>query len=363
MKNAVLITGSSGFIGAALVDRLAQRYDVIGFDRPGEPHPPASAHCVEADLASDDSVHAAMQEVRERFGTRLASVIHLAAYYSFSGEPSPLYDEITVRGTARLLRELQVFQVGQLVFASTMLVHKPCLPGEKITEDWQIDPKWAYPESKVKTEELIRREHGDMTYVLARISGVYDDHCHSIPLAHQIQRIYERQLTCYMYPGDVRRGQSFMHLADLLDAFERMVERRTTLPRELVLLLGEGETVSYDELQRTIGTLLLGEPIETLEISKVVAKTGAWIGDMLPWGDPFIKPWMIDLADDHYELDITRAQMLLDWRPRHSLRDSVPQMIAALKADPVRWYYEHGLKLPNDLAEAAQPATHGRSES
>jgi hypothetical protein len=38
-------------------------------------------------------------------------------------------------------------------------------------------------------------------------------------------------------------------------------------------------------------------------------------------------------------------------------------MIAALKADPVRWYYEHGLKLPNDLAEAAQPATHGRSES
>ena len=43
--------------------------------------------------------------VRERFGTRIASVIHLAAYYDFSGEPSEKYETITVQGTERLLRE------------------------------------------------------------------------------------------------------------------------------------------------------------------------------------------------------------------------------------------------------------------
>ena len=69
MKNVVLVTGSSGFIGSAVVDRLAQRYTVIGLDRPGEPHPPASAYAVDADLGSDESVHAAMSEVRARSAT------------------------------------------------------------------------------------------------------------------------------------------------------------------------------------------------------------------------------------------------------------------------------------------------------
>jgi len=45
--------------------------------------------------------------IRYAYGERIASGIHLAAYYDFSGEPSPLYDEITVRGTERLLRALQ----------------------------------------------------------------------------------------------------------------------------------------------------------------------------------------------------------------------------------------------------------------
>jgi UDP-glucose 4-epimerase len=65
----------------------------------------------------------ALARVRRDFGDQIASVIHLAAYYDFAGEPSPLYDEVTVRGTERLLRLLRDFQVGQFVFSSTMLVH------------------------------------------------------------------------------------------------------------------------------------------------------------------------------------------------------------------------------------------------
>ena len=38
---------------------------------------------------------------------RIASAIHLAAYYDLSGQPNPKYDSITVEGTRRLLRGLQ----------------------------------------------------------------------------------------------------------------------------------------------------------------------------------------------------------------------------------------------------------------
>ena len=186
-RETVIVTGSSGLIGSAVVRRLAQRFRVVGFDRAGPPHPPPEAECVCVDLTSDESVRAALDRVRRGYGEAIAAVVHLAAYYDFSGEPSPKYEEVTVRGTGRLLRGLRSFRVGQFVFSSTMLVHAPTEPGRKITEDSPIDPTWDYPVSKDRTEELIRRERGDIPAVILRIAGVYDDRCHSIPLAHQIQ--------------------------------------------------------------------------------------------------------------------------------------------------------------------------------
>jgi nucleoside-diphosphate-sugar epimerase len=290
--------------------------------------------------------------VRHGYGERIASVIHLAAYYDFSGEPSPKYEEITVQGTGRLLRGLKGFQVEQFVFSSTMLVHSPCEPGERINEDWPLNPKWDYPKSKVRTEELIRRERGGISAAILRIAGVYDDLCHSIPLANQIQRIYERRLTSRVYPGDTSRGQSFVHLDDLLDALDLAIDRRAQFPSELTLLIGEPETLSYEELQREFGRLIHDEPWETQQIPKSVAKTGAWFQDNLPFAEElFIKPWMIDLADDHYALDITKARTALGWKPKQSLRHALPKMISALKVDPVKWYRENKLEAPSWLEE------------
>jgi nucleoside-diphosphate-sugar epimerase len=100
-----------------------------------------------------------------------------------------LYEQVTVRGTQRLLSGLKPFQVEQFIFSSTMLVHAPCKPGQRIDEDWPIEPKWDYPKFKMATETLIYREHGTIPVVVWRIAGVYDDRCHSIPLANQIKRI------------------------------------------------------------------------------------------------------------------------------------------------------------------------------
>jgi nucleoside-diphosphate-sugar epimerase len=132
--DVVIVTGSSGFIGSAVVRRLSDGFRIVGFDREGQPHPPREAECVSVDLRSDETLKTAFERVGYAYGDRIAAVVHLAAYYDFSGEPSPLYDEITVRGTARLLRSLRAFDVEQLVFSSSMLVHAPCDPGERINE-------------------------------------------------------------------------------------------------------------------------------------------------------------------------------------------------------------------------------------
>ena len=106
----------------------------------------------------------------------------------------------------------------------------------------------------------------------------------------------------------------------------------------------EPDTVSYEELQEALGRLIHGEEWTTYRVPTVVAKAGAWVQDRLPFGpDPFIKPWMIDRAADHYELDISRARRLLGWDPKRSLRDTLPKMVAALRHDPAAWYKAYKL--------------------
>ena len=121
----VLITGSSGFLGQAIARGLMKRYRVIGLDARQPRQTIEGMVTVENDLTSDQNVDASMIQIRESAGTRIASVIHLAAYYDTTGEENPKYDAVTVQGTRRLLGALREFETEQFVFSSTLLVHAP----------------------------------------------------------------------------------------------------------------------------------------------------------------------------------------------------------------------------------------------
>lgn len=346
----IIVSGSNGRIGEAVMRRFAGRFDdVVGFDRKApDPAPPGCVK-VSVDVTSTESMREGLATIRKHHGRHVASVVHLAAYYDFLGARSPKYEQITVEGTRRLLRGLREldFQVDQFIFSSTMLVHRPVKPGEIINEDSPIEATWAYPASKVRTEAAIAEERGDIPAALLRIAGVYDDGCHSIPIAHQIQRIYERQLTARVYSGSTAHGQSFLHMEDLVDAIEAVVARRGTLPPYLPLLLGEPDPLSYDELQHTLTRLIHDEDwSETLEIPIALAplaKLGTWVLNRLPGRDIFLRPWMIDRANDHYALDLTKAREILGWEPTRTLRQTMPVMVGALRADPLGWYRENEL--------------------
>ncbi len=352
-QGPILVTGSSGFLGYPVAKRLSAEYKIVGIDRRAAPHPPPQAECLYVDLTSERSLAHVLDVIRDRHGNRLTSVLHFAAYYDFSGAPSPLYEQLTVRGTQRLLRMLRErFTVDQFVFSSTMLVHAPTVPGRRITEDSALKAEWPYPQSKVAAEEIIQGERDEIPAVILRIAGVYDDVGHSVPLPRQIQRIYERTPEASLFPGDLTHGQAMTHLDDVVDVYELLVGQRGRLPADVTLLIGEPETLSYGEMQHLFGQLIHEEAWRTQVIPKWLAKTAAWVQEYVPLdGKPFIKPWMIDLADDHYELDITRARTLLGWQPKRSLRATLPTIIRGLLADPWAWYRENELPMPRWLQE------------
>ena len=62
------------------------------------------------------------------------------------------------------------------------------------------------------------------------------------------------------------------------------------------------------------------------------------------FGKAFIKPWMIDLADDHFEMDSSKTKKLHGWQPKHGLRDTLPRMIKNLKDNPEQFYKENKLE-------------------
>jgi nucleoside-diphosphate-sugar epimerase len=346
-KPVVLVTGSAGLIGSRLIEVFAPYYRVAGMDVKRPKQEVAGAEWIECDMTKDRSVKKALGAVREKYGERIASVIHLAAHYDFSGAPSPLYRTLTVEGTRRLLKGLQKFQVEQFIFSSTLLVMKPVEEeDEVITERSPVESEeeaWDYPRSKLETERVIRQERGAIPAVILRIAGVYDEECHSIPLAQQIARIYEKRLESYFFPGDADHGQAFAHLDDLVDLFQQVVEMRNELGSHEVFLIAEPDVMSYNELQEQIGELIHGEEWPAIRIPKAVAKAGAWAQENILGQETFIKPWMIDIADTHYPVEIKRARIRLGWEPQHQLRDTLSKIIGSLKRDPQRWYEINGL--------------------
>lgn len=356
----ILITGATGNLGRSLGKALGRDYRIAGLDLKAQS---AEFPVFEADFTSGPSVELALRKFRDAFGSRIASVIHLVAYFDFTGEEKPLYETVNVDGTRRLLRALQDFEVEQFIYASTMLVHAPCRPGEHIDEQQPIEPRWAYPKSKAAAEAMVRVEHQAIPYVILRLAGVYDEHAMVPTLARQIARIYDRDFQSYFYSGSTLVGQAMLHRDDMLEAFHRTVDRRAVLPRETEILIGEADAIGYDALQDELGYLIHGvDDWPTVRVPKPIAAVGAWaqgklepvIPDVIDGGEvPFIKPFMVAMADDHYALDIRRARELLGWEPRHRLKDELPKLVAALKNDPTTWYKTNGITPPAWLSEAA----------
>lgn len=348
-KPLVVVTGAAGLIGSALIEALTGDYRVAALDvekRPGS----SRAQWIECDLTSDRSTSRAFESLPLQEGETIASVVHLAGYYDFTGEPSPLYRSLTVEGTRRVLQQLTRLRESkgvscqQFVFSSTLLVMSPANEGERLTESSPTRAEWDYPRSKLRAETVIASERGPVPATILRIGGVYDDDCHSIPIAQQIRRIYEKRLESHFFPGNPEHAQSFVHLDDLVRCLRLTIALRTARRGCEVFLIGEPESPSYEELQENLGRLLHGREWRTLAIPKTVAKAGAWVRHRARNGkETLLEPWMMDLADDHYPIAVDKAKSVLGWTPRHRLLDSLPRMVERLMGDPRRWYEENSL--------------------
>ncbi len=80
-KPIILVTGSAGLIGTKVVKAFSSNFEVVGLDLKRPEKIIAGTDFIECDLTKNESVIRALDTVRDKHSDRLASVIHLAAYY------------------------------------------------------------------------------------------------------------------------------------------------------------------------------------------------------------------------------------------------------------------------------------------
>lgn len=163
MAHRLLVTGSTGLVGATLVLAVSKRYEVVaGSRRPMIEFP--GVESVELDLASAESIAAAVSAARPTV------VVHCAAETRVDWcEDHP--DEtmrVNVEGTARLGRAAA--SVGaRLLYLSTDSVFDGAR-GAYVEED-EPRPLNVYARSKWLGEQAVRREAPDHLIVRTNLYG------------------------------------------------------------------------------------------------------------------------------------------------------------------------------------------------
>jgi nucleoside-diphosphate-sugar epimerase len=145
----VLVTGSSGRIGKAIVACLSREHDVVGLDRV-----PSPATDVIADLTDDAALCRAIEGAR--------AVVHAAALHAphVGHAPDDDFERINVAGTANIARRCRELGVHSLVFTSTTAVYGPAREANAdaawITEATPPAPRTVYHRTKLRAEALLR---------------------------------------------------------------------------------------------------------------------------------------------------------------------------------------------------------------
>ncbi len=158
---AVLVTGSTGFIGSYLIPALISKgYDVIATDIVAEPEwikNLKSVQYVPADLSREGDVYKLIGI------TRPEKVIHLASLLAGPCEANPgLGYRVNFTSTLALLDACKELKAKRFVMTSSISVFGKGLP-EPVADDAIKMPQTVYGQTKLACEHLMewyRRVHG-----------------------------------------------------------------------------------------------------------------------------------------------------------------------------------------------------------
>ncbi len=305
----ILVTGATGFIGSALVNRLlSDGCSVRALVLPDDPTTglwTGSVQEVRGDISDASSVHKAMEGV--------STVYHLAAVVADWADKD-VVQRVTMDGTANVL-EAALRQKTRVVLASSIIVYGDAINREECDEDHPFGrPLGVYSGSKQAQERLARdfAEAKGLELVVVRPANVIGPRCG--PWVDEVVAQMRSHMPALLSGGGQNAG--LVCIDNLVDVFVRAGQCPEAVGR--IYNAADGGDVTWRQYFTDLSTLA-GTP-GPRSIPRWVASAMAGVCEPLWRGlrrrnRPPITFEALNLVGSHHTIPIGRAQRDLGYQP------------------------------------------------
>ena len=341
----IVVTGASGFVGRLLVTLLRRHHHVVAVDRRAlsasemADHPNVEWHQV--DLCDREAVEGTMACIAAGGGAQV--LLHLAAYYDYSGEEHPEYQRTNVDALRILLDAAHRLSLEHFVFVSSVAACPFSRPGHPITEATPPDGGHIYARTKAAGERMLAEHTGSFTPLIVRSAALFSDWCEYPPLQVLLDTWLSGRWDARILAGRGASAVPYLHVRDAAFFMMRLLERRHQLAPLEVLIAGEDGAISHLDLYRAATAYAEGRARSAIHIPRPLCKPGIWLRDLAGralGSRPFERAWMTDYVDRRMEIDASRTRQRLGWSPneRLGLLTRLPFLIERRRDNPMEWY-------------------------
>lgn len=299
-KQTVFVTGASGFVGAALVDRIAsdERYRVLALIRREGVSLPSEAVRVRA---SADYLSGEMLPLKG-----VDVLVHCAARVHVMSDacddPLTEYRRVNVDGTLKLAEQAAREGVKRFVFISSIKVNGE---GTRLSEPYTADdvaaPCDPYGVSKMEAEQQLRllAERTLMEVVIIRPVLVYGPGVK----ANFLSMMRWLNKGVFLPFGAIHNQRSLVALDNLVDLIVTCLDHPSAANQ--TFLVSDGDDMSTTDLLTRMG-IALGKPARLIPVPAVLLQLAAAMLGRKAIGQRLC---------GSLQVDIGKTRRMLGWTP------------------------------------------------
>lgn len=267
--NSILLTGATGFVGRAVLDRLVHDGQRVkaAVRNPDAEFEGQAGRVVVNGLDADTDWTSALEEIK--------TVIHSAARVhvmnEHSADPLAEFRKVNVEGTLNLAQQAAASGARRFIFISSIKVNgEGTRPGLPYTAFDAPDPQDPYGVSKMEAEEGLRRIAQDtgMELVIIRPVLVYGPgvKANFRSMMSWVNRGIPLPL------GAIHNKRSLVSLDNLVDLIVTCIDHPRAANQ--TFLVSDGEDLSTSEMLRKMAAAL-GRPARLLPVPATVLEGAA----------------------------------------------------------------------------------------